>query len=135
LLNWFRGEAGVYNALKGCLFSLSLTGPAFAWFYSLAPSSIISWDILKRKFHDHFYSRNMQLKLTDLTSFRQGTDETISAYIKRFKETINWCCNLSITDMGLANICLKGLRSSIRDKIDGSDFSFGCTSSSKSFSC
>jgi hypothetical protein len=27
------GEAGVYNALKVCLFSLSLTGTAFAWFF------------------------------------------------------------------------------------------------------
>jgi hypothetical protein len=31
------GEAGVYNALKVRLFSLSLTGTAFAWFSSLAP--------------------------------------------------------------------------------------------------
>jgi hypothetical protein len=48
------GEVGVYNALKLRLFSLSLTGTAFAWFSSLAPSSIISWDMLERKFHDHF---------------------------------------------------------------------------------
>ena len=36
------GEAGAYNARKVRLFSLSLTGTAFAWFSSLAPSSIIS---------------------------------------------------------------------------------------------
>jgi hypothetical protein len=129
------GEAGVYNALKVRLFSLSLTSIAFAWFSSLAPGSIISWDMLERKFHDHFYSGSIQLKLTDLTSVRQGRDETVSAYIKRFKETNNQCFNLSITDMDLVDICLKGLRSSIRDKIEGSNFSFGCTSSSKSFSC
>jgi hypothetical protein len=64
----------------------------------------------------------MQLKLTDLTSVRKGRDETVSSYIERFKETKNWCFNLSITDMDLADICLKGLRSSIRDKIQGSDF-------------
>jgi hypothetical protein len=109
------GEAGVYNALKVLLFSLSLTGTAFAWFSSLAPVSIISWDMLEHKFHDHFYSGIIQLKLTDLTSVRQGRDETVSAYIKRFKETKNRCFNLSITDMDLADICLKGLRSSIRD--------------------
>jgi hypothetical protein len=116
------GEAGVYNALKVRLFSLSLTGTTFAWFSSLAPDSIISWDMLECKFHDHFYSGSMQLKLTDLTSVGQGRDETISAYIKRFKETKNQCFNLSITDMDLADICLKGLRSSIMDKIEGSDF-------------
>jgi hypothetical protein len=42
------GEVGVYNALKVRLFSLSLIGSAFAWFSSLAPGSIISWDMLER---------------------------------------------------------------------------------------
>jgi hypothetical protein len=116
------GEADVYNALKVCLFSLSLTDTAFAWFSSLAPGSIISWYMLERKFHYHFYSGSMQLKLTDLTSVRQGRDETVSAYIKRFKEINNQCFNLSITDMDLVDICLKGLRSSISDKIEGTDF-------------
>jgi hypothetical protein len=78
--------------------------------------------MLERKFHDHFYSGSIQLKLTDLTSVRQGRDEIVSAYIKKFKETKNQCFNLSITDMDLADICLKGLISSIRDKIEGSDF-------------
>jgi hypothetical protein len=64
-----------------------LTGIAFAWFSSLAPGSIISWDMLECKFHGHFYSGNMQLKLTDLTSFSQGRDDTVSAYIKSCKET------------------------------------------------
>jgi hypothetical protein len=105
-----------------CLFSLSLTSTAFAWFSSLAPGSIISWDMLERKFHGHFYSGSMQLKLTDLTSVRQGRDETVSTYIKRFKETKNCCFNLSITDIDLADICQKALMSSIRDKIEGTDF-------------
>jgi hypothetical protein len=59
------------------LFYLSLTDTAFAWFSSLTPGSIISWDMLECKFHDHFYSGSMQLKLTDLTSVRQGRDETV----------------------------------------------------------
>ena len=78
--------------------------------------------MLERKFYDHFYSGSIQLKLTDLTLVRQGRDETVSSYIKRFKETKNHCFNLSITDMDLTDICLKGLRSSVRDKIEGSDF-------------
>jgi hypothetical protein len=44
---------------------------------------------------------------------------TVSAYIKRCKETKDRCFNFAITDMDLADICLKGLRSSIRDKIEG----------------
>jgi hypothetical protein len=79
------GEADSYNVLKVRLFCLSLSGTAFAWFSSLAPGSIISWDMLEHKFHDHFNSGSLQLKLMDLTSVRQGRDETFSAYIKRFK--------------------------------------------------
>ena len=69
------GEAGNYNSLKVRLFSLSLIGTAFAWFSSLAPNSIDSWDQLEQKFHDYFFSESYQLKLIDLTSVRQGRDE------------------------------------------------------------
>ena len=47
---------------------------------------------------------------------------SVSHYIRQFKETKKRCANLSISDMDLPDICLKGLRSSIRDRIDGSDF-------------
>jgi hypothetical protein len=87
------GEVDSYNVLKVRLFCLSLISTPFSWFSSLALSSIISWDIswdmLVRKFHDHFYSGSLQLNLMGLTSVRQGRDETISTYIKRFKETKN----------------------------------------------
>jgi hypothetical protein len=79
------GEVGTYNSLKVRLFSLSLSGTAFAWFSSLAPNSIDSWDQLKKKFHDHFFSGSYQLKLTDLTSVRQSKKEWVSDYLKRFK--------------------------------------------------
>jgi hypothetical protein len=69
------GEAGTYNSLIFCLFSLSLTGTAFAWFSSLAPNPIDSWDQLEQKFHDHFFSGSYQLKLTNLTSVRQNKED------------------------------------------------------------
>jgi hypothetical protein len=84
------GEAGTYNSLKVRLFSLSLTDTAFAWFSSLAPNSIDSWDQLEQKFHDHFFSGSYQLKLTDLTSVRQNKQESVSNYLKRFKEVKNF---------------------------------------------
>jgi hypothetical protein len=68
------GEAGTYNYLKVRLFSLFFTSTAFAWFSSLAPNSIDSWDQLDQKFHDHFFSESYQLKLTDLTSVRQNKE-------------------------------------------------------------
>ena len=71
------GEASSSNSLLVRLFSLSLTGTAFSWFSSLAPNSILSWDELEQKFHDHFYSGDNKAKLTDLTSVRQGRDESL----------------------------------------------------------
>jgi hypothetical protein len=41
------------------LFSLSLTGIAFAWYAALPPNSINSWNDLESKFHEHFFSGNM----------------------------------------------------------------------------
>jgi hypothetical protein len=66
------------------LFSLSLTGTAFAWFSSLVPNSIDSWNQLEQKFHDHFFSGDYQFKLIDLTSVKQVKDET--NYLKCIKE-------------------------------------------------
>jgi hypothetical protein len=72
------GEASFSDALRVRLFSLALTGTAFSWFSSLAPNSIQSWNQLERKFHDHFYSRDSEAKLTDLTSVKQGRDESMT---------------------------------------------------------
>jgi hypothetical protein len=104
------------------LFSLSLTGTAFAWFSSLAPNSIDSWNQLEKKFHDHFFSGDYQLKLTDLTSVKQGKDETVSNYLKHFKEVKNRCFNLSISDSDLANLVAKGLKSALRERLEGVNF-------------
>jgi uncharacterized glyoxalase superfamily metalloenzyme YdcJ len=101
------GEVGTFNSLKVHLFSLSLTSTSFSWFSSLAPNSIDSWDQLEQKFHDHFFSGSYQLKLTDLTSLRQGKEESVFDYLKRFKEVNNRCFNLSLTNFDLADLLLK----------------------------
>jgi hypothetical protein len=113
------GEASTYNSLKVRLFSLSLTGTAFAWFSSLAPNSIDSWDQLQQKFHDHFFRGSYQLKLTYLTLVRQNKEESVSYYLKRFKEVKKCCFNLSLTDSDLA---ARGLRPAIRDRLEGVEF-------------
>ena len=80
------GEASSSDALRVRLFSLSLTGTAFSWFSSLPPNSVHSWNELEQKFHDHFYSGVNEAKLTDLTSVKQGRDESIHDYFTRFKD-------------------------------------------------
>ena len=91
-------EAGLNDALCVRLFSLSFTGTAFSWFFSLAPNSIRNWAQLENKFHDHFFSWKTEAKLLDLTSIKQGRDESASDYFKRFKEIKNQCFSLTISE-------------------------------------
>jgi hypothetical protein len=53
------GELADGEAFRVRLFSLSLTGTAFAWYVVLSPNSINSWNDLESKFHEHFFSGNM----------------------------------------------------------------------------
>jgi hypothetical protein len=50
------------------LFSLSLSGTAFAWYATLPPNSIYSWMDLEQKFPDHFFSSDYELDLVDLVA-------------------------------------------------------------------
>ena len=72
------GEASFNDALRVRLFSLSLTGTAFSWFFLLAPNSILNWNQLECRFHEDFFSGENEAKLSDLTSVRQGRDEPAS---------------------------------------------------------
>ena len=65
------GEAGNHDALRVRLFSLSLSGSAFAWFTTLPANSILYWADLERQFHQFFFSGITELKLIDLTGLRQ----------------------------------------------------------------
>ena len=60
--------------------------------------------------------------MTDLTSVRQGRDESVSNYFKRFKEVKNRCFNLSISDKDLVDVALNGLRSYLKEKLEGFDY-------------
>jgi hypothetical protein len=113
------GEASFSNSLRVRLFSLSLTGTAFSWFSSLPPNSVQSWNELEQKFHDHFYNGDNEAKLIDLTWVRQGRDESVSNYFKRFKDIKNRCFNLTVAEKDWADIALGGLRSHLKEKLEG----------------
>jgi hypothetical protein len=116
------GEVGSIDALKIHLFPLSLIGTAFSWFSSLSPNSVDSWEQLECQFHDHFYSPKNELKLSDLTSVRQGHYESVSDYIWRFRDTKNRCFNLTISKRDIADLALNGLHSYLWEKLDGHTF-------------
>jgi hypothetical protein len=80
------GEANFHDALRVCLCSLSLTGTAFSWFFSLAANSIQTWNQLERRFQNIFFSAENEAKLMDLISVRQGRDDSTSNYFRRFKD-------------------------------------------------
>ena len=60
--------------------------------------------------------------MTDLTSVKQSRDESISDYFKRFKEVKNRCFNLSISDKDLVDVVLNGLRSYLKEKLEGFEY-------------
>jgi len=98
---------------------LSLSGPAFSWFSSLEPNSIIGWADLENKFHAYFYSGIGEKKITDLTSMRQRNNESDSEFIQRFREVRSHFYSLNLFDGQLAELTLQGMSPLIREKFDG----------------
>ena len=115
------GEAN-HEHHKVRLFSLSLTGTAFSWFSALAPNSIHTWFHLEQKFHEHFYAGEVELKLSHLTSVKQKPDESVSEYVKRFRNTRNRCYSVAMTERDMADLVLNGLKSHLKEKLEGYEF-------------
>ena len=101
------------------MFPLSLSGTAFSWFSALAPNSIQTWSQLERKFHEHFLNGDNELRLCHLTSVKQKHDESVAEFVRRFRDTKNRCYSLVISEKDLAELALNGLRSHIKEKIEG----------------
>jgi hypothetical protein len=97
------GELADTEAFRVRLSSLSLTGIAFAWYATLPPNSILSWGELEQKFHDHFFSGDYELDLVDLVALRQGKDESVNEYIRRFRDTRNRCFQIQLAKKQLAD--------------------------------
>jgi hypothetical protein len=60
--------------------------------------------------------------LSHLTSVRKKHDEPVTSYIRRFRETKKHCYNLVISERDLAELAFNGLRSHIREKLEGHEF-------------
>jgi hypothetical protein len=86
------------EAFRVRLFSLSLTGTSFAWYATLPPNSISSQGDLEQKFHDHFFSGDYELDLVDQVALRQGKDESVNDYIRRFQDTRNRCFQFHLAE-------------------------------------
>jgi hypothetical protein len=59
---------------------------------------------------------------TNLYNIQQGRDESVFKYLERFKEIKSQYFNLSISDSDLANLAFRGLKSSLKDSLKGTEF-------------
>jgi hypothetical protein len=89
---------------------------------SLAPNSIHTWGNLEKKFHEYFYNRETELRLSHLTVITQKHNETVAEYMRRFRDTRNKCYSLTIGGKDLAELAFSGLISTLKDRLDGQDF-------------
>jgi hypothetical protein len=105
------GELADGETFRVRLFSLSLTDTAFAWYAALPPNSINFWNDLENKFHEHFFSREYELGLADLALVRQGREESVNDYIRRYRDTRNRCFRINVADKELAGLAFDGLLS------------------------
>jgi len=80
------GEAANQDPLRVRLFSLSLSGSAFAWFTTLPANSILYWADLEKQFHQFFFSGITELNLKDLISLRKRNDGSVAAFTQRCQE-------------------------------------------------
>jgi hypothetical protein len=83
------GELSDEPAFIVRFFPLSLYGPAFLWFASLPYDSIVGWEDLESKFHQYFDSGVTEKGIADLVDVRQGSSESGSQYIQRFRDVRN----------------------------------------------
>jgi hypothetical protein len=105
------------------MFHLSLYGTAFTWFTSLAHNSIFTWAQLEQKIYEYFYSSDTELRLSHLTAIKQKHNESVTEYIRRFRDTRNQCFNLNISDKDLIDLAYSGLTLHLRDKLENHMFS------------
>jgi hypothetical protein len=112
------GEASANDALKLRMFPLSLSGTAIIWFTSIAPNSIFTWAQLEQKFHEYFYSGDIELRLSHLTTVKQNHNEPTADYISKFRDTRNRCFNLTISDKDLADLAYLGLSPHLQERLE-----------------
>ncbi|WP_428637456.1 hypothetical protein, partial [Shewanella sp.] len=101
------------------MFPLSLS---VTWFTSLAPNFIFTWAQLEQNFSEYFYSSDTELILSYLTAIKQKHNESVEDYIRRFRDTRNWCFNLNILDKDLADLVYSGLAPHLKEKLDNHVF-------------
>jgi hypothetical protein len=77
---------------------------------------------LEQKFHDHFFSSDYKLDLVDLVALRQGKDESVNEYIRRFQDIRNRCFQIHLAEKQLAVLAFNGLRYYLKERLEDIQF-------------
>jgi hypothetical protein len=88
----------------------------------LPPNSVCTFSDIENKFHDYFFTGETELKLSHLVSVKQKSNESVTEYIRRFRDTRNRCYSLTISDRDLADLAFSGLLDIHKEKLDGQEF-------------
>ena len=87
-LNTYKNQMelhGYQDPVRCRAFSITLKGPALAWFNRLPPSSISSFRELSIAFVSHFIgARTYRKPSYHLLTVKQGTQESLKSYVQRF---------------------------------------------------
>ena len=87
-LNTYKNQIelhGYQDPVRCRAFSITLKGPALAWFNRLPPSSISSFRELSIAFVSHFIRARMYRKPSyHLLTFKQNSQESLRSYVQRF---------------------------------------------------
>jgi hypothetical protein len=78
---------GTSDAIFCKAFPCTLTGPALRWFFTLPACSIHNFSQLTKEFLKRFKSSSPNLP-TELTSLKQGDDESLKDFLNRFDEVV-----------------------------------------------
>jgi hypothetical protein len=82
----------------------------------------LSWGDLEQKFHDHSFSGDYELDLVDLVALQQAKDESVNEYIRRFRDTRNWCFQIHLAEKQLARLAFNGLQYYLKERLEGIQF-------------
>ncbi|PHT39974.1 hypothetical protein CQW23_18828 [Capsicum baccatum] len=120
------------NAIRLCLFPLSLSGEATLCFNGLTPDSITNWKQLRDAFLKRFFPPSKRAQLRDkISKFRQLPTEALHETWERFKTKLMRCPNHHMTNVHLMDILYKALNSITKPVVDNAagasfmDLTFG----------
>ena len=100
-------------------FPFSLNDGAKDWLYYLHPTSVTSWNDMKRLFLEKFFpaSRTAAIR-KEICGIRQNSQETLYEYWERFKKLCATCPHHQISDQLLIQYFYEGLMPMDRSMVD-----------------